>query len=42
MVEGKSGEIIELLPAALPPLPVVTVRNCTDCEVVLSKGLAAG
>jgi hypothetical protein len=41
VVEGKTGEKVELTPANLPELPVVTVRNCTDCEIVISSAVAA-
>lgn len=41
VVEGRSGERIALNASGLPPLPVITLRKCTDCEVVLGEGVAA-
>ena len=41
MVEEKSGEKLELTTDNLPPLPVVTMRKCTDCEIVIAPGVAA-
>lgn len=41
VVEDHSGETIELAAAALPALPVITVRRCTDCEISVPAGVAA-
>ena len=41
MVEGKNGASVILDAAAMPALPVVFVKGCEDCEVVLAEGAAA-
>lgn len=41
VIEDKTGEKVELTPENLPQLPVVTVRKCTDCTVVISTEVAA-
>jgi len=41
VLEGRASESVALLAEDLPPLPVVTVRNCTDCQIVLSPALTA-
>jgi hypothetical protein len=41
VIEDRKGEKLELTPENLPELAVVMVRKCTDCQIVISAGVAA-
>tara|TARA_B110001452_G_scaffold248150_2_gene234676 strand:- start:1352 stop:3019 length:1668 start_codon:yes stop_codon:yes gene_type:complete len=40
-VEGKSGEVVTLDPASMPGLPVIFVKRCEDCEILLPENATA-